>query len=68
MTKLKTIKRNGMTAFSGWTLREQPAQQLNIDPQNIETSDALRQDGKMTCVDSCMIETDLMVYRDVDVE
>jgi hypothetical protein len=31
-----------------------------------ETSDAQREDGKMTFEDSCMIGTDLMVYHDDD--
>jgi hypothetical protein len=48
-----------MTTFSGWTHTEQPAKQLNINPPDIETSDAQREDGKMTSEDSYMIGTDL---------
>jgi hypothetical protein len=64
--KIKSNKKEWNDNVSGWTLIEQSAWQLNIDPQNIETSDALREDGKMTSVDSCMTGTDLIVYRDVD--
>jgi hypothetical protein len=39
---------------------------LNINPSDIETSDALRKDGKMTSEDSYMIGTDLVIYHDVD--
>jgi hypothetical protein len=39
---------------------------LNIDPADIETSDAQREVGKMTSEDSYMIGTDLMVYHEVD--
>jgi hypothetical protein len=66
MTKLQTRKRNGMITFNGWTLIEWPAKQLNINPQDIESSDAQREDGKMASEDSYMIGTDLMVYLDVD--
>jgi len=38
---------------------------MNINPSDIETSDAQREDGKMTLEDSYMIGTDLMVYHDV---
>jgi hypothetical protein len=55
-----------MTIFNGWTLVEQPAKRLNINPSDIETSDAQREDGKMTFEDSYMIGTDFMVYHDVD--
>jgi hypothetical protein len=57
-----------MTTFSGWTHTEQPAKQLNINPPDIETSHAQREDGKMTSEDSCMIGTDLMVYHDDEEE
>jgi hypothetical protein len=57
---------NGMTTFNGWTLIEWPAKQLNINPPNMETSDAQRKDEKMTSEDSRMIGTDLMVYHDDD--
>jgi len=39
---------------------------LNINPSDIETSDAQREDGKMTSEDSYVIGTDLMVYHDDD--
>jgi hypothetical protein len=55
---------NGMITFNGWTLIEWPAKQLNINPQGMETSDAQREDEKMTSEDSRMIGTDLMVYHD----
>jgi hypothetical protein len=45
------------------TLKDQ--QQLNI-PSDVETSDAQREDGRMTSEDSYMIGTDLMVYHDDD--
>jgi hypothetical protein len=66
MTKLQTRKRNGMTTFNEWTLTQQHAKQLNINPLDTETSDAQREDGKMTSEDSHVIETDFMVYHDVD--
>jgi hypothetical protein len=55
MTKLQTRKRNDMTIFNGWTLIELPTKQLNINPLDIETSDAQREDGKMTSEDSTMM-------------
>jgi hypothetical protein len=64
MTKLQTRNRNGMTTFNGWTLTEQPAKQLNINPSDIETSDAQRDDWKMTSEASYIIGTDLTVYHD----
>jgi hypothetical protein len=41
---------------------------LNINPADIETVDAQREDGKMTSEDSYMIGTDLMVCHEVDDE
>jgi hypothetical protein len=41
---------------------------LNIDPADIETSDAQREDGKMTSEDSYMIRTDIMVYLEDDAD
>jgi hypothetical protein len=66
MTELQTRKRNGITTFNGWTLIEYPALQLHINPQDIETSDTQREDGKMTSEDPYMIGTDLMVCHDAD--
>jgi hypothetical protein len=40
------------------TLKDQ--QQLNINPSDVETSDAQREDGRMTSEDSYMIGTDLL--------
>jgi hypothetical protein len=57
-----------MNTFNGWTLTEQPAKQLNINPSDIQTPDAQREDGNMTSEDSYMIGTDLMVYHDDDDE
>jgi hypothetical protein len=62
ITKLQTRNRNGITTFNGWTLTEQPAKQLNI----IETSNAQRDDWKMTSEASYIIGTDLTVYHDDD--
>jgi hypothetical protein len=41
---------------------------LNINPPDIETSDAQKEDGKMTSEDSYMIATDRMVCHDADDE
>jgi hypothetical protein len=43
-----------------------PPRKHNINPSDIETSDAQREHGKMTFENSCMIGTDLMVYHDED--
>jgi hypothetical protein len=40
---------------------------LNINPSDIEMSDAQREDGKMTSEHSYMIGIDLMVCHDDDV-
>jgi hypothetical protein len=37
---------------------------MNINPQDKETSDAQREDRKVTSEDFYMIGTDLMVYHD----
>jgi hypothetical protein len=64
---LKARKGNGMTTFKGWTLIKYSAKQLNINPWDIETSNAQREDGKMTFEDSSyMIGTDHMAYNDDD--
>jgi hypothetical protein len=52
---------NDMTTFNGG-----PAKQLNVKPQDTETSDDQREDGKMTSEDYYMIGTDIMVCHDVD--
>jgi hypothetical protein len=60
MTKLQIRKRNDMTIFIGWTRKA-----VEYKPIGHESSDARREDGKMTSEDSYMIGTDLMVYQDV---
>jgi hypothetical protein len=63
MSKLKTRKSNGMTTFNGWTLIEQLAKQLSINPSDVRRP---KGGGKMTSEDSYMIGTDLMFYHDDD--
>jgi hypothetical protein len=62
MSKLKTRKSNSMTTFNGWTLIEQLAKQLSINPSDVRRP---KGGGKMTSEDSYMIGTDLMFYHDV---